>query len=249
MISVFTPSVRPELLPILAKCLRRQTITDWEWIIAVPERLREPISDALRGTEFTFVAEPPKREGDYYRLCGAWNAGLQACRGELIVAIMDGLWFPPETLQKYWIHYQQNPKSLITAIGHQYNQIDEYGKPVNMVWQDPRQRDDQGTFYEVAPSEMEMCVASLPKQAILDCGGMDEDYDRGAAVGEKEMCWRLDKLGYRFFIDQTIEYRAIQHPRLTKDWDEKYKISSALFIDHMTQLSQGKRTLNVGYIR
>lgn len=246
MISVVTPSVRPELISIVYKCLQRQDFKDFEWIVVTPNTNEWRHLDM----PFFWVREPEKRKDDFYRLSGAFNAGFQKAKGELIVVITDGIWFPPDTLSRLWSHYQASPKGLITAIGHQYDKKDEYGKPANMVWQDPRARLDQGSFYEVAPSEMEMCIASIPKQAILDCGGIDEDYDKGPAVGEKEMCWRLDKLGYKFYIDQTIEYRAIHHPRLSKNWDEMYlKVTTPLFIKHMGQLQVGQRALNVGFVK
>lgn len=228
------------MLVVMEKCLKRQDFQDFEWIIISPQ-------DPGLGI---WVEDPPKREGDFYRLCGAWNAGFKAAKGELIVVIQDGIWFPPDMLSRFWNHYQANPKGLVTVIGHHYDQIDEYDKPVNMMWQDPRARMDLGTFYEVAPSEMEMAVCSVPKQAILDCGGIDEDYDKGPAVGEKEMCFRLDKLGYKFYIDQSIEYRAIHHPRLTNDWDEMYfKVTAPMFTEHIRQLNLGQRPLNVGCVK
>lgn len=242
VISVITPTVRPEMLEIIEKCLRRQDFTDYEWLISTPCGVSVPLA--------TIVKEPPKREGDFYRLSGALNAAFQQAKGELIVVIMDGNWFPPDTLSRLWGHYQANPKGLVTAIGHQYDKQDEFGKPINIVWQDPRARLDQGTFYEVAPSELEFALCSIPKQAVLDCGGIDEDYDRGPAVGEKEMCWRLDKLGYKFYIDQTIEYRAIKHPRLTSDWDDMYfKVTAPMFTEHMRQLQAGERLLKMPYVK
>jgi hypothetical protein len=249
-ISVITPSVRPKMLEVMEKCLDRQDFQSFEWLVIGPGELFEDQScfAPRKAAAYEFIEEPPKKEGDFYALCKAWNKGFQEAKGELIVVIQDGIWFPPDMLSRFWGHYQANKKGLVTAIGHHYDQLDQYGKPVNMMWQDPRARMDHGSFYEVAPSEMEMAVCSVPKQAVLDCGGIDEDYDKGAAVGEKEMCWRLDKLGYKFYIDQTIEYRAIHHPRLSEDWDEKYKVSSAMFVEHMNQLQQGQRTLNVGYV-
>lgn len=251
-ISVVTPSVRPEMLAIVEKCLDRQTFTNFEWLVIGPRALFEPEScfPKKNADAWEFIEEPSKRAGDFYRLSGAFNAGFQTAKGELIVTIVDGIWFPPDTLERLWNHYQANPKGLVTTVGHQYDQLDQYGKPTNMMWQDPRARLDQGSFYEVAPSEMEMCIASMPRQAILDCGGIDEEYDKGPAVGEKEMCWRLDKLGYKFYIDQTIEYRAIHHPRLSSNWDEMYKkVTTPIFIKHMNELQLGQRTLNVGYVK
>ena len=260
MITVITPTVRPEMLQVIIKCLGRQDFKDFEWIIITPENTKLDLSSCYQnGLSFIsagdpgnmkWLIEPPKREGDFYRLSGALNKGFQESKGELVVVIMDGNWFPPDTLSKFWSHYQANPKGLIGSIGHQYDGLDETGKPTDMMWQDPRARTDLGTFYEVAPSEIEFSMCSIPKQALLDCGGIDEDYDKGPAVGEKEMCWRLDKLGYKFYLDQTIEYRAIHHPRLTNDWDDMYhKVTTPMFIEHMRQLSENRRLLKLDYVK
>ena len=245
MISVITPTVRPEMLGVIAKCLSRQDI-EFEWLVLAPGKMKVEMDKVCSKYPFyNFVAEPDKKPDDYYALCKAWNKGFALAKGELVVSIQDGIWFDADMLERFYSHYKANPKGLVTAIGHHYDKVDDFGKPINLVWSDPRSRLDLGSFYEVPPSEMEMAVCSTPKQALIDCGGIDEEYDKGAAVGEKEMCWRLDKLGYKFFIDQSIEYRAIHHPRLSTNWDKKYKIASELFIDHMTQLRLGKRQLNV----
>ena len=234
-ITVITPSVRPEGLEIIKKCLRRQDFTNYEWLVASPFEYKDAI----------WLKDPPKNKGDFWGLCKAWNNAYTHAKGELIVNIQDMIWFDPTTLSRFWSHYQSNPRALIGAIGHQYKDVDELGKPRNLVWSDPRLRVDI-TFQEVPPSEMEMTMCSIPKQALIECGGIDEEYDTCNAAQEKEMCFRLKHLGWKFYLDHTLEYRAIQHPRLTEDWDKVYKEKTTpLFVRHMTQLENGTRILNV----
>lgn len=236
-ISVITPSARKEGLGMVQKALRRQDFSEYEWIVASPFE--------YDGAD-VWLKDPPKKEGDYYALCKAWNQAFANASGELIISYQDLIWIEPDALSRFWEHYKKNPKGLIAAIGHHYMAVDNIGRPHIQSWTDPRARTDLGSFYEVPPSEMEMSLCSVPKQAILDCGGIDEEYDKCPAVGEKEMCFRIDKLGYKFYIDQTIEYRALHHERLTKDWDQKYlEISTPLFTRHMMELAHGKRELNV----
>lgn len=251
-ITVITPSVRPEMLEIVHKCLGRQTFKDFEWIIA------SHLSDQDIGFyHFAFslppkmkriikVEDPPRRKGDYYRLNGAWNAAFKQAQGELIISIQDGLWFPPDMLEKFWEHYQNNPKALVSAIGHQYDRI-ENGKPEHRVWTDPRQRTDFGSFYEVEPSELEFCIASVPKQSITDVGGIDEEFDKYAALSEKEMCYRMKKAGYQFFLDQGIEYRAIQHPRLNEEWEQRFQLGCVYYNKCLKEIAEGKR-LKLDYL-
>lgn len=242
LISVITPSTRPEFLPIIEKCLRRQDFDgETEWIVTMPKKFlsKMTVTPSLR------LEDPPKRSGDVWSLCKGWNQAYARARGELIVNIQDGIWFPPDTLSKFWFHYQQNPRILVGAIGHQYSELDEYGKPITEVWHDPRSRTDI-SFQEVPPSEMEMTVNSIPKQAILECGGIDEEYDTCNGAQEKEMCWRLNKMNWDFYLDHSLEYRAIKHPRLFKDWDKVYiEKTTPLFVRHMKEITNGTRTLNV----
>lgn len=237
-ITVITPSTRDEMLPVVEKCLRRQDFTDWEWIVTSPKTISSVTPTLL-------LKDPPKVEGDFYSLCKGWNSAYAHAKGELIVNIQDGIWFPPDVLSKFWFHYQTIPRGLIGAIGHQYEGFDERGMPLNKVWHDPRTKNIVA-LEEVPPSEMEMTMNSIPKQALLECGGLDEEYDIGPAVGEKEMCWRLNKMNWDFYLDHSIEYRAIHHPRLSGDWDRLYiEKMTPLFTRHMTDLTNGTRPLNV----
>lgn len=244
MISVITPSVRPNGLEIVEKCLKKQTIKDFEWIVVTPKKLVNEIHVVCR-----LLTDPPKKPGDFWTLCKAWNKAYAHARGELIVNIQDFIWFPPDTLERFWQHYMDNPKSLVSTVGNHYKKLDELGKPVEEVWRDPRMRMDQGSFYKVDNTEMEMSMCSVPKKAILDCGGIDEEYDKGPGVQEKEMCLRLQVLGYEMYLDQLMEYRALEHGRLKKNWNEKYwKVIAPLYVKHIKELTNIKRPLNVGNI-
>ena len=236
-ISVVTPSTRNEMLPIVEKCLNRQDFEDFEWIVVGPVEITSVKPDLL-------LKDPPKEDGDFYTLCKGWNKAYAHAKGELIVNIQDGLWFPPDTLSKFWFHFQNTPRGLFSAIGHQYDQLDDRGVPVNKMWHDPRSKTGI-TFEEVPPSEIEFCMSSVPKQALIECGGIDEEYDQAAAVCEKEMCWRLNKMNWNFYIDHTIEYKAIHHPRLNDTWERIYQEKSTpLFTRHMMEITNGTRKLN-----
>lgn len=245
MISVITPTVRVEGLRVIRDCLDKQTYKDFEWIVVAPKELHDKVDvpcDLL-------LSDPPKNEGDFWSLCKAWNLAYSKAKGELIVNIQDWVWFKPSMLERFWGHYQDNPKSLVTAVGDHYERLED-GIPAELVWNDPRKRQDMGTFYRVDHTEMEMTVCSVPKQAVLDCGGVDEEYDKGPGVQEKEMCLRLEVLGYGMFIDQGLEYKAIRHPRLTTDWDEKYwSVTAKLYEKHVKELLAVKRPLNVGFVK
>jgi hypothetical protein len=230
-------------MPIVEKCLRRQDfVGEYEWLVSTSSKTLKEMEKTIKPDRI--FLDPPKKEGDFWKLCGAWNQLYAHAKGELIVNIQDGVWFPPDILSKFWFHYQQQPRILVSAIGHQYDRLDDRGMPINKVWHDPRSKTNV-TFEENPPSEMEMVMCSIPKQALIECGGIDEEYDTCNGAQEKEMCWRLNKMNWDFYIDHTIEYRAIHHPRLTTNWDDVYvNKTTPLFIRHMMELESGTRKLN-----
>jgi hypothetical protein len=247
-ISVTTPTVRPEGVPILEKCLKRQTFQSFEWIIGTPLKYLDQIEKNMGdlNVDILLLEEKPKNEGDYYGLNKCFNQIWKEANGELIVNLVDWTWFPPDVLEKLWIHYQTDPKSCVSGIGHQYKDIVN-GKPENRVWTDPRARLDQGSFYEVGPREMELCLASFPTKLVYDIGGIDEEFDKMAALSEKEMMARAERLGYTFWLDQDIEYRAFQHPRLTGEWDERYNKGCEYYAKCLQEIAEEKR-LKLNYL-
>jgi glycosyltransferase involved in cell wall biosynthesis len=249
-ISVVTPSVRPEGLDIVKRSLDKQTFRDFEWIVVAPFWDKpETLPSGIRTcsvTEIIKLPDPPRNKDDNYGLNKAWNAAFKVAKGELIISFVDMTWIPPDALQNFWYHYQDNPKSLVGGVGNQYAEV-QNGKPEIMIWKDPRMRMDQGSFYEINPIDLEFCLTSVPKQAIFDIGGWDEAWDKYAALSEKEACLRMDKLGYKFYLDQSIEYRALTHPRLTKDWEERYRAGCKYMEKCIHEINEGIR-LKLNYV-
>lgn len=235
-ISVVTPSIRLEMLQIVNKCLNRQTFTDYEWLVVSP----------FEYAEATWIPEPKKKDGDFYNLNKAWNAAFKQAKGELIVSIVDGLWFNPRLLEQLWSHYVADKTKCVGLIGNQYDEVIN-GRPEHIMWNDPRRKGE--AFYQVDPIMFELCIASIPKAGIYEVGGMDPEYDQCAAVSEKELCKRMEKAGYTFWLDETIEYRAIYHPRIkgTDEWDKHYHKAEILYTRHVQEIADGKR-YNIGYL-
>ena len=244
-ISITTPSIRPDFIGIVATCIKKQDFTDFEWLIGTkPELIDEMKAIIGADSRFRVLPEPPKHEKDFYNLNKCWNMLFREAKGELIVNIVDGIWFPNDVLTMFWNHYEKDKKACISAVGNQYDpNILEFGKPMIEVWRDPRMRLDQGSFYQVYYTEMELCLASLPRQAILDVGGLDPLADKYAALFEKEMCARIEKAGYTLWLSQDINYRALNHPRLYGQnlWDEKYKEGWPYFDKCIAAINNGTR--------
>lgn len=103
MISVITPTIRPEGLKIVQECLKQQTFKDFEWLVEV-------------GT-------PPKHD-----LNAAFNRMLKRAKGELIVFYQDYIKVRPDYLEKFWQAYQENPKTFFTAPVGKVKELDYSGE-------------------------------------------------------------------------------------------------------------------------
>jgi hypothetical protein len=147
------------------------------------------------------------------------NLALKKAKGELIVSYQDNIWIPPQGLDKFWEAYKSTG-GCITGVGHIYEKLVD-GKPENQVWTDPRMRTDLGTFYECMPNDWELNWCCAPKKAFYDIGGFDETMDRLYGMDNVDVAQRMDKKGYKFYIDQTNECRGLYSER-RPDWDKKH---------------------------
>lgn len=195
-ISIITPTVREAGLALVDKALKRQTFRDFEWIVVRPEG--------------------KKPDGLYWTLYRDYNRGLRQSIGELIVSWQDYTYVPPDTLQRLWYHYTQEPKTLVGAVGNKYS--DETW--TNKTWQDPRESNKNGTYHQCYYNDIEWNFCSIPKEAIYVVGGFDEDLDKYSSLCGLDVLARLAIIGgYDFKLDQTIKTYSTEHGRLP-NWEE-----------------------------
>ena len=57
-------------------------------------------------------------------------------------------------------------------------------KANKLVWSDPRVQGK--AFYEISPMDMEWCIASIPLQALEEVNYIDSEWDKYAALSEKD---------------------------------------------------------------
>lgn len=214
MITILTPSNRNiEGLRLVERALIRQS-EDFEWIIGSPE---EP--EGLK-IPFKYVQDPPKKEGDYWVLNKLYNEMIRQASGDLLISVQDFTYFDPDGLSKFAFHYSQNPNAIISGVGNKY--ADDTWTAI--TWKDPRQRDDMGSFYEVHFADVEGNYCAVPKEAILDVGGFDEDLDQHAGMDWYSVLERMDMTGkYKFYLDQTNESYSLEHGRYD-DWEARNAI-------------------------
>jgi len=212
-LSILTPSNRNlKGLQVVEKALKRQRVS-FEWIIGSPEK---PQLDL----DFIWVQDPPKNEGDVWVFNKLMNQMVRKASHDLIVSIQDYTDFAPDALEKFIFHYNNNNKSAVSGVGNKYT--DNYY--FNKVWQDPRERDDQGTFYETSFDNWEGNFASIPKSAIQEVGGFDEELDKHFGMDWYSVNHRIEALGAAtFYLDQTNKSYSLTHDRY-KGWEENNAI-------------------------
>lgn len=195
-ISILTPTVRPEGLDLVKRALARQTFRDFEWVVVQPEG--------------------DKPDGLYWTLYRDYNRGVRQCKGELIVSWQDHTFADPMALEKFWAHYTQEPKTIVTAVGNKYE--DDTWQV--MTWRDPRERTDHGSYYPCFFNDVELNLCAFPRDAFYAVGGFDEDLDKYSSLCGLDVLARLDIVGgWDFKIDQTIKSYSTEHGRLP-GWDE-----------------------------
>lgn len=225
-ITIITPTVRPEGIPLIYKALKRQQVIGWQWIIVAPKDTMKPLETLLHpylqqgDPGILLLEEPPKNPGDVWALNKAYNAAIRAATGELIVSWQDFTYAKPDTLEKLWYHHTQEPKTLVSGVGNKY--ADDTWSVV--TWKDPRQRGDFGTFYPCYFNDIEWNLCSVPKEALYAIGGFDEELDKFYGMDGYGVLDRLNMLGgYDFKLDQTIKSYSLEHGRVA-DWEEKNAI-------------------------
>lgn len=240
-ISVVNITARYGGLDILKASLDRQVFRDFEVVIVdgLWEKREPQVKRYFKEYNLTYVRQSKTRNGNYSNLAHADNEAFKSSRGEVLVCIQDFIWVAPFGLYKFWEAYKAYGDILVGGVGHQYcnpgkeDIINPKGKitifekdftdrPEKQCWNDPRMRLDQGTFYETAPVNWELSYASIPRKVIYDLGGMDEEYDSfGFAYDNVNIAQRAELLGNKTFLDQTNEYRALNHDNWAMETHKK----------------------------
>lgn len=241
-ISILTPTIRKEGLPIVQKAIKKQTFKNFEWLIGSPFHPNIPST--------TWVIDDI--EGGFWGLNRIYNRLIKQAQGELIVSWQDWIYAKPDALQKFWDQYQETG-GVISGVGDQYESIDSMGKPHIKIWSDPRKRLDQGSFYECYPHDCEWNFCAVPKQALKDVGGFDEEMDfRCRGVDALQVNLRLDELSWKFYLDQTNESYTIRHGREDyggqKEWDKTHGVFNGEHEKRIIELKKQKLWPSLNYL-
>lgn len=182
-ISVITASIRPAGLDVAIETLKHQTFTDFEHI-----------------TKLSEVGPKPD-------LCASLNDCIRRSSGELLVFLQDHTVIPPDGLERCWAAYEGDKD-----VGWTFplGKVDDLADPAHPRWDWRVERPD-GSY--VAWNEWETDYACIPRRAIIEVGGFDEDFDSGFSWDNVEIGYRLFKSGMGFRVDTRNRAVAWDHDK------------------------------------
>jgi hypothetical protein len=278
-ISVVTPTGRWGGIDIWWSSLRCQTFTDFEAIL-VDEHYgqRKDLIRTYVGLDprIHVLPPPPIRPGKFWNLSEKLNRGVAYSQGELVVFLQDYIWLTSDALQQFWDRYQQEPKAIISGVGHKYQKPDwavnlqgaitiftesgfdegtsllGHSQPLGGVWErDPR---IQGRgFHLCNPIEWEGNYGSVPRDVVQAIGGFDEDFDAGWGYDNVNFAERALAAGYPCWLDEENECYAFSHELLFAaapgEWkNRKPPNNEQLWRRKVEQLQWGEAYWRVPYL-
>ena len=272
-VSVITVTNRAGGIDINYTALRRQTLKDWEWVLG--DTLYEKRKEVLQHYTSFDTRIRHYKQGTKDPLAKTWlnhaeNEAIAKASGELIVLLQDYIHIKPDALEKFWNQYKTNPKYFVTGVGHQYGNpgkeqiVDPNGMitifsapfegvPTQQVWQDPRMRLDQGSFYPCQPNDWEANFCMAPRKMFYDVGGFDEEYDyQGHAFDNCSVAERAFLLRYEPYIDQSNESFSVNSDAWSKSEaknEEDFIRIATFHQQRMKDTKEGKFPIKLEYLQ
>jgi len=177
LITVITPTIRPDGLKKTFETLQKQTLQDFQWL----PRLSIP--------------------GKKPDLCYQMNKALYEAKGDLVVFLQDWIILQPEGLEYAWNMFAENPKACWTfPVG----KVPKFGAPISETKWDWRYfwKRDEDIDYQ----RWEIDFGSAPRWALNAAHEkrghfFDEKFDDGFGWENVDLAFGLDEInGVRFRV-------------------------------------------------
>lgn len=168
-------------------------------------------------------------------LCASLNDCIRRSQGELIVILQDYTKVAPDALQRCWDRYQEDPEVGWTFVLQKTN---DWQTITKSDWRLDR---PDGSY--VAWNEWETDFACIPRKAILEVGGWDEDFDSGFSWDNVEIAYRMFKLGWGFRVDTRNRALAWDHDAHIPH-PYRHKPNRDLWVGKKYEIDQGKVVLD-----
>lgn len=253
LVSVITPSIRPEGLRLTAQSLQRQNFKKWEWIICGPEKNRDSVKEVINGiVPYEYLGNEPLKEGQFWDLNYSYNKLFRNCNGSIVVSLQDWIYIPSSGLETFLEALQQVGEAMVSGVGDQYERLNEFNKPQVKIWSDPRKNDNG--LYECYSNDAEFNWVAFPKELAYKVGGFDEGLDfLGVGGDQLQFCERLDAIGTKFYLDQSNESFTLRHGREDfggqKEWDSKHVLFNGKYDERRKELIKNGKWPVLDYLK
>jgi hypothetical protein len=215
-VSVLIPTNRPGGLEHAARSLCAQTFTDFEVLVGSPF---DPGPGPWRWIRDDF-------EGGFWTLNRCYNRLFAEARGQLLVSLQDYIWVPPDGLARFAAAHARTG-GTVTGVSDQHVSIGLDGALGPLHWRDVRRDFYPGAELQVVvPNACEWNWVCVPRAAVLDVGGMDEELDFIGFCGDAlSLVERLYETGLPFHIDPGNPVYAQHHGRVA-NWDAEHAVTT-----------------------
>ncbi len=230
-ITVMTTTGRDLFRKENAEYLKEQTFRDFEWLLV--DDLYNEKAEAMSGfvgNNFPFIHMIPKKIAPYIVAGAAINDGLVRVNGELIVFKADYMMLHPTCLKRLWETHCKYPKAMLSgrAIEVGFHPSELLGKKGAFTGRDYRMSlFTNGLFHWSYLSENLYGIGrdgaqnwwagkadAAPLEAVLDCNGMDEQYDGHYGYLDDDLANRLMTYGLDYIFDTealAFEFIHVKH--------------------------------------
>lgn len=217
MISVFTPSHRPDYLNDCYNSLRQQTLEDWEWVVV----LNGDVDWTPPNDERVKLFHTPKMRG----VGEAKKYACEQATGSILVELDHDDWLLPHALEEIAKAFEEHPDAALVYSDFSY--MNEDGSPSTMMYQG-RWNYSMESFYGhnylrchsqmAIPDNVGVIwyapnhVRAFSRNAYEKVGGYDESY---TILDDQDLMTRLFLIGDFVHIDKML-YLQRMHEKNTQ---------------------------------
>lgn len=145
---------------------------------------------------------PKKKDGYPSNLNASLNWGLKhtSPTASHIIFYQDFIELQEDTIEKLVKARNETARGFITTATHEDGKFDARYTGMNGL-------------RPIEAKEWEANVAIAPRTALFQLGGFDEEYDQGWSWDNVNVAERADLLGYKFYIDESIQPNLHYHEK------------------------------------
>ena len=223
-LTVMTVTCRTQYMPLQANALKLQTFKDFEWLVVDDfcEKNRESLTKYV-DNKYPLIHVSPAEIKPYFATASAYNSTFRYVNGELILFLVDYVVPSPTCLERHWEVHLKYPKAMIS--GRTMQLVKEGLHKVGgdyRLWLFEKgfckRTQLEENLYEVKRDSIQNWWMgrndSAPLQPILDCNGLDENFDGRWGGQDADLANRLMTYGLGYILDTDDRSLCLEYPHV-----------------------------------